>query len=75
MRPNKIPLEVELDIRQFIQNYPSRESYYSPSVKMGRKYIESDKNIKTLHQKSNFIQIALMLMNPNFHFRYYYEIN
>jgi len=24
-RPNKIPLEVEMDIREFIENYPSRE--------------------------------------------------
>ncbi len=51
MRPNKIPLEEQLDIREFIQNYPSRESHYSSSVKTRRKYIESDKNIKTLFRE------------------------
>ncbi len=51
IRPNKIPLEVELDIREFLENYPSRESHYSLSVKTGRKYIESDKNIKSLFRE------------------------
>jgi hypothetical protein len=48
---NKIPLEVELDIREFIENYESRESHYSPSVATGRKYIESDKNISMLYRE------------------------
>jgi hypothetical protein len=51
IRLNKIPLEVELDIREFLENYPSRESHYSLSVKTGRKYIESDKNIKSLFRE------------------------
>lgn len=45
---NKIPLEVEIDIRDFLENYPSRETHYGTSVKTGRKYIESDKNINIL---------------------------
>jgi hypothetical protein len=53
-RPNKIPLEVEMDIREFIENYPSRESHYSESVKTGRKYLGSDKNIRILYDE--FIQ-------------------
>ncbi len=41
----QIPLEVEQNIREFIENYPFRESHHSSSVKTGRKYIESEKNI------------------------------
>jgi len=52
---NKIPLEVVLDIREFIENYPSRESHYCSSVKTGRKYIDSDKNVAILHRE--FIDI------------------
>jgi hypothetical protein len=51
IRPNKIPLEVELDIREFLENYPSRESHYNPRAKTGRKYIESDKNMKSLFRE------------------------
>ena len=52
---NCIPLEVEQDIREFIENYPSRESHYSDSVKTGRKYVGSDKTIASLHRE--FIDI------------------
>jgi len=52
---NKIPLEVVLDITEFIENYLSRESHYCSSVKTGRKYIDSDKNVAVLHRE--FIDI------------------
>jgi hypothetical protein len=43
--------EVENDIREFIENYPSRESHYSDSVKTERKYLESDKSMASLHRE------------------------
>jgi hypothetical protein len=48
---NLIPLEVEEDIRDSIENYPSRESHYSDSVRTGRKYLGSDKNISSLYRE------------------------
>jgi hypothetical protein len=56
----KIPLEVELDIREFIENCPSRESHYSSTVKTGRKYIELIKisqyySMNSLKNTSNII--------------------
>ncbi len=45
---HQIPLGIEQYIHKFIENYPSRESHYSSSVKTGRKYIESNKNISIL---------------------------
>lgn len=66
----KIPLEVEEDIREFIENYPSRESHYSPSVKTGRKYIESTKNISILFDE--FIEKFYEYKNYiNYHFFYH----
>jgi len=46
-----IPLEVEVNIRKFVENYPSRESHYSGSVKTRRKYLGTDKNIASLHRE------------------------
>jgi hypothetical protein len=43
--------EVEINIREFIENYPSRESHYSDSVKTGRKYLGSDKSMASLHRQ------------------------
>jgi hypothetical protein len=65
----KIPLEIE-DIREFIENDPSRESHYSPSVKTGRKYIESTKNISILFNE--FIEkFYEYKTHVNYHFFYH----
>ncbi|RWS05397.1 uncharacterized protein B4U79_10701 [Dinothrombium tinctorium] len=45
----KFSLETENDVKNFIENYPKRESHYSKTVKTGRKYIGSQKNIRILH--------------------------
>ncbi len=43
--------EVECDIRQFIENYPSRESHYCNSLRTGRKYLGPDKNMTSIHKE------------------------
>jgi hypothetical protein len=68
---NKIPLEVEIDIREFIENYPSQESHYSPTVKTGRKYIESNKNISILYRE--FIEMYTEY-DDYVHYQFFYHI-
>jgi hypothetical protein len=48
---HRYSFEVECDIREFIENYPSRESHYCDSVRTGRKYLGPDKNITSIHKE------------------------
>ncbi len=48
---HRYSFEVECDIREFIENYPSRKSHYCNSVRTGRKYLGPDKNITSIHKE------------------------
>jgi hypothetical protein len=50
-RYQTIPLEVQTDIREFIENYPSRESHYTQTVRTGRKYLGPEKTMASLHRE------------------------
>jgi hypothetical protein len=43
--------EVQCDDTEFVENYPSIESHYCNSMRTGRKYLGSDKNMTSIHKE------------------------